>query len=144
MFLELPGKPLPKMLRLHSCTDAPMAEGVWGGERPKHLVTLAKAGWPTDVVTKIAKIFADLGVLDPEGQKLVEPYAKVFGGKNIEGEADLASVNWELAVDYFTWEAMAITRNLEESDRLQKEALKKYGGYFSHYAVYEDYSGYGR
>lgn len=139
MFLELPNKPLPKKLQLHQCTDAPMAEGVWGGERPKHLVPLGKAGWPEDVAQRIADIFTDIGVIDPLGQKLVEPYAVVFGGKNVEGRQDLSGVNWEFAVDYFTFEAASITYD-KKVHELQNKALKKYGGMFSHYEVYEDYS----
>lgn len=143
MFLEVAGKPLPQPLRIHACTDAPMAEGVWGGEKPKHLVSLKDSMWPEEVIDKITQIFKAIGILDPLGQKLVEPYAVVFGCKNVEGRQDLSGVNWELAVDYFTFEAASVTRD-EKVHALQKRALKKYGGHFSHYAVYEDYSGQSR
>lgn len=139
MFLEVAGKPLPQPLRIHACTDAPLAEGTWGGEKPKHLVSLKESMWPEEVIDKIAQIFKGIGVIDPMKQKLVEPYAVVFGGKNVDGRQNLSGANWELAVDYFTFEAASITRN-QKVHELQEEALKKYGGYFSHYAVYEDYS----
>ncbi|MEE4377804.1 MAG: hypothetical protein V2J55_09885, partial [Candidatus Competibacteraceae bacterium] len=66
--------------------------------------------WPQDVKNKIHDIFKAIGVADPWRQKLVEPYAIVFGGRDNDGSYDLADVDWEMVVDYFRWEASAWTR----------------------------------
>lgn len=69
-------------------------------------------------------------------QKLVEPYAVIFGGQFKQKESDLSKVRWSEVIEYFTWEAAAMTDPIE-SRRLQDRAEKKYGGVFSHYIVYE-------
>ena len=137
MYLLVDGLELPDFTVYHVYTDNP-PEGTWGGERPSHLVQLGKSMWPQDVIVKIVKIFGDVGIPDPLQQKLVEPFAYVFGGKRIEGVPDFEDVNWEMVVDYFEWEAASHTENMKKINRLQGEAKKKYGGIFSHYEVYEE------
>lgn len=140
MFLEIPGLPFKRhRFYKHCFTDAPLAEGKYGGERPKHLVPLGQAGWPAEVVNKIVELFKAIDLQDPERQKLVEPYAVVFGGRCDDGMSDLSKVNWEKVVDYFTWEAAEHGEDVELADKLQGEARKKYGGIFMHYPVYENY-----
>jgi len=138
MFLEIPGVILPELMALQAVTDVPLKRG-WGGEKPKHVTPLGKSLWPKDVIDAIVKIWKAHGLKYPEKQKLVEPYAYVFGGIVNEGVSDLSKVNWEMAIDYFTWETEAIM-NTTKAEELQNEAVKKYGGIFSHYEVYEDYS----
>lgn len=130
---------VPKDLRGHCFFDGKLADNVWGGEKPKHLIPLGQSLWPDEVKNQIVEIFKAIGVADPLRQKLVEPFAIVFGGKHREKESDLSEVNWGMVIDYFTWEAAAMT-DPDKSRRLQNKAEKKYGGIFSHYIVYEDYT----
>ena len=98
---------------------------------PEGLTPLGDAGWPSDVTKSIAELFSRAGIPDPYCQKLVEPTARVFGGK----VGDLSKVNWTLAVDYFTWEIESL-RGTAKAEALQRAAEDKYGGIFSHYEVY--------
>lgn len=129
---------VPKELRILCFFDGQLDKGKWGGKKPDHLMTLGSTQWPDEVKHEIVEIFKGIGVVSPLKQKLVEPYAIVFGGRRKEGESGLSGVNWEMVVDYFTWEAAAMT-DRKQSEKLQDEAEKKYGGIFSHYAVYEGY-----
>jgi hypothetical protein len=135
MFLEVPGFMLPTDMRIHAVTDRPPL-GTWGGERPKHLIPLGESSWPDEIKQAIVKIFNAKGLSDPMRQKIIEPMARVFGGMKTDGAIDLLRVNWELVVDYFTWEAESIMHT-NKAKKLQKQAKKKYGGIFSHYRVYE-------
>ncbi|MGD0275090.1 MAG: hypothetical protein ABSB79_03375 [Syntrophales bacterium] len=115
------------------------AKKTWGGARPHHLIPLEKSMWPDTVMAKIVKIYQAYGLPEPMKQKLVEPYAKIFGGRIRDRESDLSDVNWDLAADYFAWEAASLFDG-KEAERLQKKAKKKYGFIFSHYQVYENYT----
>ncbi|WP_408998168.1 hypothetical protein ACJ77P_10280 [Syntrophus buswellii] len=140
MFLDIPGLSLPDNMKLHAFTDDPrVREGF--GRRPEDLIPLGESSWPDEVKEKIVKIYQTCGLPDPLRQKLIEPTARVFRNELIWNPNDLSNVNWEIAVDYFTWEAVAISGNDKKSKRLQKKAVKKYGGIFMHYPVYEDYGG---
>jgi len=140
MILEIEGVVIPDCYKLHSYTNAPVKDGVLFAHAPKWVMPLGKAGWPSDVVDRIAEVFASRGLPKPLETKLVEPYAIIFGGEYLDDERDLSSVNWEMVVDYFTWEAHAQGGQgcYEEARRLQGEAKKKYGGIFSHRGVYDD------
>lgn len=106
-------------------------------DKPDHLVPLKSALWPDKVKEKITAIFKAIGVPNPMEQKLVEPHARVFGGICDENQSILDDVDWEMLVDYFEWEAAALT-DREKSEALQEKCLKKRGGIFSHYQVYEN------
>jgi hypothetical protein len=136
MFLEATGLTIPGVMNLHAANDKPPL-GTWGGERPKHLIPLEQSTWPDEVKQAIVKIFTAKGLSDPMMQKIIEPMARVFGGREAEGVIDLSDVNWELVIDYFTWEAESIM-STDKAKKLQKKAKKKYGGIFSHDAVYEE------
>jgi hypothetical protein len=135
MSLEVPGFMLPRDMRIGAVTDRP-ALGTWGGERPKHLIPLEQSSWPDEIKEAIVKIFMAKGLSEPMRQKIIEPMARVFGGMKTDGAIDLSGVNWELVVDYFTWEAESIMHT-DKAKKLQKQAKKKYGKIFSHYQVYE-------
>jgi hypothetical protein len=140
MFLDVPGLILPRVFIVHSVTEAPLADGVWGAEKPDHLVPLGKCLWPQAIKDKVARIYAKVGLQDPLRQKLVEPHAIVFGGRAVEGASDLSDVNWDKLVDYFTWEAAALSGDDKQAEAAQARAKAKYGGQFWHYDVYEDYT----
>jgi len=108
--------------------------------QPKHLVPLEETDWPDNVKAEIAKIFKEIGVPEPMKQKLVEPYAKGFGGVVDDSkEYKLENVNWELVIYYFKWEAATWSYNTKEIDKLEKVCMEKYGFTpFWHYGVYED------
>lgn len=110
------------------------------GGKPFYLCTLNDTLWGNEVKEKIAKFYKNVGVQDPLNQKLVEPYAGAFGGQNKEGVADLSKVNWEMLVDYFKWEALAISDNHTKAAKVYKEAEKKHNISFSHYYVYRNFS----
>ena len=135
MLLEVDGLTMPDKMKLHAFTDTP-PPGTWGGQRPRHLIKLGRSLWPVNIKQAIIKIYQAHGLPDPAKQKLVEPIARVFGGREHEGVLDLSKVNWELVVDYFIWEVEAIM-GTGKPEKLQKRAKKKYGGIFSHYQVYE-------
>jgi hypothetical protein len=110
-------------------------------EKPKHLSTLGEVAWPEGVKKVIAGLFSAIGVEDPYRQKLVEPYALAFDGRNNDGDYDLEDVNWEMLIDYFRWEASAWSRNSdgdEQHDALVQEIKDKWGGMFNHQFVYSD------
>jgi hypothetical protein len=136
MFLEQEGLDMPREMRLHLFTDTP-TPGTWGIERPKHLIMLERSMWPDNIKEAIVKIYQEKGLPDPMRQKLVEPIAFIFGGQEVDGVTDLTKINWQMVIDYFTWEAEAIMQT-EDAERLQEEAEKKYGGIFSHHEVYKD------
>jgi hypothetical protein len=111
-------------------------------ERPVHLRTLGRAPWPKGVKQAISRLYKEIGVQNPMRQKLVEPYAFAFGGRNNDGGFDFDEVNWELAIDYFTWEASAQNRYSEARekahDALNEQIIEKYGAPFNHQFVYCD------
>lgn len=112
-------------------------------ERPKHLVPLGDSLWPEGIKNTVNRIFKKIGVEDPMRQKLVEPFARVFGGRERDGISDLEDVNWDKVVDYFRWEASAWTRlrskeNELAHDKLIDEIWERWGGCFSHQMVYSD------
>jgi hypothetical protein len=139
MFLHIEGMKLPKWAAVHTVTSDPKYEE-WQGGKPIHVCPLGETFWPDDVKSKIADIYKAVGVPDPMKQKLVEPYAGMFGGQNKEGIPVLTHVNWNLLLDYFEWEAASVSENVKLSNKLQGKAEKKHGGAFSHYPVYQDYT----
>jgi len=82
-------------------------------------------------------------------QKLVEPHAIAFGGRDENWNYDMSLVNWDMAVEYFTWEATAwkAGQGDEEAARrshaLQDKAIEKYDFLFNHRPVYADPDGWG-
>ncbi|MFZ5572032.1 MAG: hypothetical protein ACOZF0_16655 [Thermodesulfobacteriota bacterium] len=110
--------------------------------KPKHLVTLGEVAWPEWVKEDIAQQFRRIGIQDPYKQKLVEPFAMAFGGRNNDGAYDLSRVKWEMVVDYFRWESAAWDRDTPEKEKALKlmiaEIKAKYGGMFNHQMVYDD------
>jgi len=109
----------------------------------EHLIPLGETKWPEPVKDRVADIFKEIGIKYPLKQKLVEPFACAFGGiKDDSGDYKLDSVNWEYVVDYFRWEAQAISEKDAGNEshlrarELQEQALKKYGSIFHHYLVY--------
>ena len=142
MFLEISGLPFKRIrFKKHSFFNGPVKSEAAGNQKPTHLVPLGEAMWPKEVIEKITQLFKAIDLQDPGRQKLVEPYAVAFGGKNIEGMADYSSVNWDKLVDYFIWEAAEHDENPTLAEELQQKALAKYGKMFMHYPVYEEYSG---
>lgn len=131
MFLVRAIDELPSDLMIHAFRDG--AQNEWEGKKPDQLIPLGQSAWPDEIKQRIAEIFKAVGCPDPLRQKLVEPRARVFGGRR--DRVDLSKVNWGLAIDYFTWEAASMT-DRKKAEALQKKAKKKYGGIFSHYRVY--------
>lgn len=141
MFLETKFK-LPEGFKIHSfkqAKDVP-ADDPWRhyNKKPDHLCILNDAPFPTDVKNKITEIYKAVGVENPLMQKLVEPNALAFGGREKEGEWDLKNVDWEEMVSYFEIEAQSISRNREAVKKLQDVAYKKHGQLQSHYMVYSN------
>ncbi len=139
MILDIAGYKLRPELGIHAVSDAPLRKGVYPTQRPKYLVPLEEANWPSEVVSRVVKAYTAVGLQNPLKQKLVEPSAIVFGGKYSEGVTDLTSVNWDMVGDYFEWEAQAAVGNYDESVALQKKAKAKWGGIWSHRQVYIEY-----
>ncbi len=137
MFLERVGKPLPAPFNIHSFSEAPLEPNIIGGYKPKHLQVLGRTLWPDEIKKKIVALYEPEGI-DALQEKLVEPTARVFGGIDRDGEDDLSKVNWDFAIDYFTWELESIKRT-KKAYTLQDKALEKWGFMFWHYGVYEDY-----
>lgn len=102
MFLERPREAMPKAMRLHAVVEK-VPPGKWGGEKPAHLTTLESSGWPEDVKLAIVRIDAAKGLPDPARQKLIEPVARIFGGRKSGTGIDLSEVDWGKVVDYFEW-----------------------------------------
>ena len=115
----------------------PEASDAERAERRTDLILLAGTDWPTDVKAEIVSAFRHVGVPDPLHQKIVEPFAKAFGGRNVDGASDYTNVDWGKVVDYFKWEAQSISGHRKEALELQAEAEKKFGHWFSHYHVYD-------
>jgi hypothetical protein len=140
MFIDINGIKFPKKLLFHVCLN--------NGQKafyhiPDHLIPLGETKWPKSVKDKIVKIYQEIGIEEPLKQKLVEPLAWAFGGiKDISGDYNLDKVNWEYVVDYFKWEALAISEEADNDEfhqrakELQERATKKYGSIFLHYLVY--------
>lgn len=106
---------------------------------PKHLCPLDQSGWPESIIEHIEKIYKAYGIETPRKQKLVEPFALVFGGKKDDGANDFSNVNWDMALDYFEWEAAAMFYDDDDPEyrKIRNKVVDKYGGVFSHYQVYE-------
>jgi hypothetical protein len=147
LFLKVKDLEMPKDLewcaltnRADAAPDDPWAEieGV-----PDNLVPMGKADWPVEVKKEIAQAFMEIGLEDPLRQKLVEPYAVAFGGEPRNGAYDFTGVNWEMAVEYFKYEAANYDFPVdhEKIEAMQQAAEKKYGGRFFHYSVYEVWVG---
>lgn len=146
MLLEVKGLKIPNQHRMHLFfSDLPREHPKY---KPNHLTPLGDTPWPEDVKAKIVEYFKAIGIQDPLRQKLVEPYALAFGGRDEDGRYLLDFVDWHKLVDYFQWEANEwlanhqLNNNIEEAYeralKLQQKALGKYGGYYSHYFVYGD------
>ena len=114
MLLKVKGLSVKERLTLHEFTNDPPEGDPWGRKRPKHLITLGETPWPDAVKEDIAKSFKQIGVEDPLQQKLVEPHARAFGGKDNDGAYDLSGVDWAMVMDYFRWEAAAWDRDTDE------------------------------
>ena len=146
MFLEIDGLTLPDRLKIE-CFEENPSGGEWADyrRRPKEWIPLGETAWPDEVKAQIVEFYKAIGVEDPLRQKLVEPYAKCFGGRNRDGAYDLDGVNWDAVVDYFRFEARSITAQTDDDravlEAMQAEAVEKYGGRLPmHYMVYgEDY-----
>jgi len=104
MFLKITGMTLPDWALIHSVSDDPKLKE-WQGKKEHCFCPLEETLWADDVKKKITKIYKAVGVPDPMKQKLVEPYAGCFGGKNKEGACDFSKVNWQALLDYFEWES---------------------------------------
>jgi hypothetical protein len=142
MLLKVKGLKVAPRLEIYEVTDDPPKDDPWEEARPKHLIALGEADWPKAVKDDIARQFKRIGVENPYRQKLVEPFAYVFGGKSDDGAYDLSSVNWEMVIDYFRWESAAWDRGVDEAktqslDVMIAEIKTKYGGMFNHQMVYE-------
>jgi hypothetical protein len=129
---------IPERLMIHAFFENPgEGPGVDFQRCPPGLLPLGKSEWPQWVLDGIVKICREIGLSNPLRQKLVEPNAHAFGGWDEKREKyDLAGVDWDKLIDYFTWEAAAWT-DVVKAEKLQKRAKKKYGGIFSHHEVYE-------
>ena len=140
MFLYIDGIQFPKKLLFRVCSN--------NGEKTfyymtEHLIPLGETKWPESVKSNIENIFKEIGIEEPLKQKLVEPFAWAFGGRNdASGDYNFDKVNWECVVDYFRWEALSMSEKDDDdehhltSKELQDQALKKYGSKFLHYLVY--------
>jgi hypothetical protein len=115
----------------------PDASDAERAERQIDLILLAGTDWPADVKAEIVLTFMHVGVPDPLYQKIVEPFAMAFKGRNVDGASDYSRVDWVKVVDYFKWEAQSISGHTKEALELQAEAMKKYGHWFNHYNVYD-------
>lgn len=137
MFLKIKGMELPDFAAAHT-----VSEGVdeWKGLKASWVCPLGETFWPDDIKQKVSDIYKKVGIADPLKQKLVEPFAGCFGGKNQEGVPVFSKVNWNALLDYFEWEAAEISENKVKAQKLQDKAEKKYGGIFFHYNVYVNYS----
>ena len=135
MFLYGPSLKLPDRLKAVSYSTVRTGNSIL--DKPAHVIPLNGALWPDKIKKKVTEIFKAIGVPDPMNQKLVEPHARVFGGRCIEGSSILDEVDWKLLLDYFEWEAAALT-DPEKSEALQEKCEKKRGGIFTHQPVYED------
>jgi len=140
MFLYIDGVQFPKKLLFHVCSGHDQRMFYHMSE---HLVPLGETSWPVPVKDKIADIFKEIGIEYPLKQKLVEPFACAFGGiKDNSGDYKFDKVNWEYLVDYFRWEALAMSQENDNDEfhikarELQEQASKKYGSIFLHYIVY--------
>jgi len=142
MLLSVNGLSSRPRLKLHEVTDTPIKGDPWRTRRPKNVIPLGETIWPDEVKKRIAQVFIKIGVEDPYRQKLVEPYAKVFGGKDDDGAYDLKAVDWIKLVDYFTWEAAAWDNDTPAKEKallsMVANIRKKYGGMFNHQQVYHD------
>jgi hypothetical protein len=138
MILEIEGVVIPQCYRIHSYTNAPVKDAVLFAHPPKWVVPLKDANWPSDVVEKIAKAFACLGLPRPLESKLIEPYAIVFGGNTLM-ERKTFQCEWEMVVDYFTWEAHAQAGpDYYDEACCFRMKLKKVRRIFTHRGVYDD------
>lgn len=140
MYLVLPNLRMPNNAYRLCCSPHGTPEDkVVGSQQPKYLVPLGEALWSEDVVVRIAGIFSEVGFEDPRRQKLVEPYAIVFGGKSNDGVPELSNVNWELLVDYMRFEAAGvIERDKHKIEVISEEMWCKHSTLVSHYEVYEN------
>jgi hypothetical protein len=143
MILDVKGLKYPEEMTIHLMADrnALSEDDPWYdfAVMPKHLLVLGDAKWPADVKSRIVEAYKLVGLESPLRQKVVEPLAIAFGGRKHEGEYRLDYVNWEKLVDYYTFEAASISRNIERAQKLQDEAKAKYGHIFNHYNVYDAY-----
>ena len=108
-----------------------------GDRIPDHLARLRDAPWPEFIKAAIAEAHQRYGVQDVAATKLVEPYAIIHGGLNVNGVPDLSRVWWSMLLHYYTWEAAALAGDRQRSKRLQKEAVKRHGCQHWHYPVYD-------
>ena len=135
MLLKVKGLSVKPDLLIHEFGDR-----CW--PKPKHLSPLGETMWPEWVKGAIAERFRAIGVEDPLRQKLVEPFALAFGGKNADGAYDLDRVDWQKVVDYFTWEASAWGIDSDEKEKAHRvlvdQMKAKWGGVFNHQVVYSD------
>jgi len=106
-------------------------------KKSSHLVSLEEAPWPDKIKRKIAKILQKAGVADAQKQKIIEPYAMKFGGRNKDGLFDLSRVKWPMVLDYFKWEAALLANDLKKAAKMQKRAIRKYQVPFTRYPVFE-------
>lgn len=132
MYLLLKGKPIHPNASLFSTTE---------DDKPGHLVPLGKSLWPKEQVARLVTLFKNAGIPEPLTQKLVEPYAYYFGGRDDGGVPDLSQVDWEKMLAYFEWEIAAILEDERDKARaMQDSADEKYGHIFWHYDVWMDRS----
>jgi hypothetical protein len=102
---------------------------------PKGIVPLSEAPWPESVKATLVQLYTKYGFTAPLKQKLVDPYASAFGGGYERVAYAFDNVNWDMVVDYFTWEITCKAEPELISD-LQEAAFQKYGFIFSHRGAY--------
>ena len=100
----------------------------WGHKPDDTLVLLEDSGWPDDVRQHIVQCYAKYGQ-DISGIKLVEPTANRFHGPASK------ETDWQLAKDYFEWEAASL-HDEKQANALQQRSMEKRGYMFNHYQVY--------
>ena len=141
MLLRIKGLKFPERFIIHSFSKEPATGPMdFMDEVSPGLVPLEDTLWPDEVKAKVVEIFKKIGVEAPLQQKLVEPYVKCFGGKEVEGEAVLDGVNWTQLIDFFKFEAKQWTweteADLENLKSIQERAEKKYGDFLNHRYFY--------
>ena len=91
------------------------------------LCPLGEAPWPSETKAEIVKIlnlacFVTKGIFRPLEQFLVEPFAYAFGGKNIDGTANLEKVKWDLLIAWYQRYICGLNNNGYE---ISRDKIKK-------------------
>lgn len=102
-----------------------------------HLVTLEEAKWPDEVVSEIVELYKAVGIEKPLKQKLVEPTAFCFGGRNNNDLRDFSKVNWSLALDYFRFEIAMLFGSEDDVAKAREWMWARHETLVRHYEVYD-------